>query len=58
MQAFRPEVYDALLGTGDPAPISVVACDGIDFDGLSVAEYLRRFALSTPFGSVDTDIQP
>jgi hypothetical protein len=45
---FRPDLFDAAVGESAP-PQSITACDGIQFDGSSVSDYLGRFELSTPF---------
>jgi len=50
---YRPEFYARVLGVADTVePDSIEACDGIDFDGLSVAAYLQLFELATPYGAV------
>lgn len=45
---FRPDLFDAAIAA-DSAAGAIVACDGIEFTGGDVRDYLAQFSLSTPF---------
>jgi ABC-type nitrate/sulfonate/bicarbonate transport system substrate-binding protein len=57
MQVYRPDVYAEILGPPAAAALpAIAACDHVEFEGRSVSDYLRRFALSTPYETATVDL--
>lgn len=51
-RVFRRDMYEEVFGPAPQSePLSIPACDDVGFAGGSVASYLARFALYTPFAS-------
>jgi NitT/TauT family transport system ATP-binding protein len=49
---FRPDIYARVLGDAAADEVRpIVACDRVDFDGVSVDNYLQLFDLATPYGA-------